>query len=249
MLIPENHLLVHSIESFGTHDGPGVRLVIFLQGCNLKCNYCQNPDALDTHSGKLTPFEELLDRAVNMKSYFGKNGGVTISGGEPLMQSRNLIKFLEALKGLGIHTNIDTNGTVRSPFAMKIISQVADLVMFDIKHTTRQGFKSITGVDHLTNVLENIQLREENELPYWIRYVLVPGYTDSEESLSWLIETSKALNHITKFEVLPYHKLGVHKWLSLQWEYELNDVREHTSEQLVIVKNRLGEHIPNLTIR
>lgn len=249
MIIPENHLLVHSIESFGTHDGPGVRLVIFLQGCNLKCKYCQNPDALDTHTGNLISFEELLDRAVKMKSYFGSTGGVTISGGEPLMQSKNLIHFLTLLKEQRIHTNIDTNGTIRSPFAQKIISNIADLVMFDIKHTSRQGFQSMTGADHLTHVLENIHLREESGKPYWIRYVLVPGYTDSEESLSWLIELSQSLNHMTKFEVLPYHKLGVHKWQSLQWEYELHDVVEHTPEQLVLVKERLGAHIPNLTIR
>ena len=249
MKIPDNHLLVHSIESFGTHDGPGVRLVIFLQGCNLQCKYCQNPDSLDRHTGNLVSFEELLDRANKMKTYFGKTGGVTISGGEPLMQSKLLINFLYALKEQGIHTNIDTNGTIRSPFASKIIGDVADLVMFDIKHTNRQGFKAITGADYLTNVLENILLREEKGLPYWIRYVLVPGYTDSVESLEWLIEMTQQLKHITNFEILPYHKLGVHKWQTLKWEYELEDVEEHTPEQLLSVKEKLAGHIPNLTIR
>lgn len=249
MLVPKNHLLVHSIESFGTHDGPGVRLVIFLQGCNLKCKYCQNPDALDTHSGTLMPFQELLERADKMRTYFGKSGGVTVSGGEPLMQSKNLINFLKALQELGIHTNIDTNGTIRSPFALEIIREIADLIMFDIKHTNRQDFRSMTGADHLTNVLENIQLREEAGLPYWIRYVLVPGYTDTSESLEWLIETSKQLRHMEKFEILPYHKLGVHKWQALKWEYELNDVQEHTPEQLLDVREKLEPQIPNLTIR
>jgi pyruvate formate lyase activating enzyme len=249
MNIPKNHLLVHSIESFGTHDGPGVRLVIFLQGCNLKCKYCQNPDALDTDTGRPISFEELLDRAIKMKSYFGTTGGVTISGGEPLMQSKALIDFLYALKENGVHTNIDTNGTIRSPFALKIIQEVADLVMFDIKHTSRQGFKSITGADHLTNVLENINLREESGLPYWLRYVLVPGYTDNPESLEWLIDMTSQLKHIAKFEVLPYHKLGVHKWQTLKWEYELEDVKEHAPEQLLAVRDVLSPQIPNLTIR
>ncbi|WP_321372463.1 pyruvate formate-lyase-activating protein [uncultured Draconibacterium sp.] len=245
----ENKLIVHSIESFGTHDGPGIRLVVFLQGCNLQCKYCQNADTIALKGGTPTEFESLVKRAGNMKTYFGDDGGVTVSGGEPMLQSKALIPFFEALKKEGIHSNIDTNGLIRTPEAQHLISDLSDLVMFDVKATTEEGFKSITGAKGLSRLLENIQLREQSQKPYWLRYVLVPDYTDSDESLKWLIETFSGNKYLEKFEILPYHKLGTYKWESLGMDYQLKDVKENTPEQIDRAFEMLKPHFKDVIVK
>lgn len=245
----ENTLSVHSIESFGTHDGPGIRLVVFLQGCNLKCLYCQNPDTINLKGGNTTEIEALVKRACNMKNYFGDDGGVTVSGGEPMLQSKALIPFFEALKAENIHTNIDTNGVVRTPEAQKLISELSDLVMFDVKATTEEGFQSLTGVSRLQAMLSNIRLREENQRPFWLRYVLVPGFTDDENSLDWLIEQFSEMNYLERFEILPYHKLGEYKWEALGMQYQLKDVAENTAEQLERIEKKLKPHFKKVIVK
>lgn len=143
----ENTLNVHSIESFGTHDGPGVRMVVFLQGCKLKCIYCHNPDTIDTKSLNSREYsvDELVETALKLKPYFGSKGGVTISGGEPLLQSKRIIPFFQKLKSFGVHTNIDTNGRILNHYTRKLIEDYTDLVMLDIKHMTEEGYQYITG--------------------------------------------------------------------------------------------------------
>ena len=227
---------IHSIESFGTHDGPGIRLIIFLQGCNIACAYCHNPDTITIHGGTPTSIESLVERAIKMKPYFGENGGVTISGGEPLLQAPALIPLLEALKKENIHINIDTNGTFRTAEAQTIISSLADLVMFDIKSTNNIDFKAITGTLLLDAVLANISLREASKKPYWLRYVVVPGYTDSLESLDLLAQTFCNNQFLTRIELLPYHRLGIHKWEELGINYTLTDVPEATEEMITKAK-------------
>ena len=148
----DNILRVHSIESFGTHDGPGVRMVIFLQGCKLKCLYCHNPDTIDTHGGKEYQIEELVQMAIKEKPYFGKKGGVTVSGGEPLLQSKELVPLFKRLKEEGIHTNLDTNGRVLNHPIMELLDKYTDLVMLDIKHMTEEGFQKITGQKKIKTV-------------------------------------------------------------------------------------------------
>lgn len=241
-------LKVHSIESYGTHDGPGIRLVIFLQGCNLKCKYCQNPDTITSKGGTYYHIDELLQKAINMKSYFSNDGGVTISGGEPLLQSKNLLPLIKALKNEGIHTNIDTNGTVLTEDSQKVLLE-ADLVMFDIKHTNPLGFEAITSKRGLSNLLKNISFREYYEKEYWLRYVLVPGYTDSNESFNRVIDLFQKNKYISKFEVLPYHTLGKHKWDMLRWEYELEHVKENTQEDLEKVENIFKPQFKNFNIQ
>ena len=245
----ENKLIVHSIESFGTHDGPGIRLVVFLQGCNLQCKYCQNADTITPKGGTPTEIESLVKRAGNMKTYFGDDGGVTVSGGEPMLQSKALIPFFEALKKEGIHTNIDTNGLIRTPEAKHLISELADLIMFDVKATTEEGFKTITGAKGLSRLLENIQLREQSKKPYWLRYVLVPGYTDSEEALNWLIKAFSGNTYLEKFEILPYHKLGTYKWESLGMDYQFKDVNENTPEQINRAFEMLKPHFKDVIVK
>lgn len=239
-----NHspLKIHSIESFGTHDGPGIRLIVFLQGCNIACKYCHNPDTISLKGGIITEIDSLVEKAKRMIPYFGENGGVTVSGGEPLLQSKALIPFFEALKKENIHTNIDTNGTIRTAEAQELLSNQADLVMFDIKSTTSDGFRMITGHDHLDNLLANIALREAARKSYWLRYVLVPGYTDGDDSFQWLIDNFSKNKYLERIEILPYNRLGVPKWEKLGWNYELEHVVENTKEQTKRVYDLLVNH-------
>jgi len=245
----EQKLVVHSIDTFGTHDGPGIRLVVFLQGCNLKCKYCQNPDTIcrDKTAKKISN-DQILARAESMRPYFSNGGGVTFSGGEPMLQSKALLPLVSKLSERGIHTNIDTNGTVWTKYSRELLRQ-SDLVMFDIKNTTSSQFLQLTGSDGLQQLLWNIQLREAAQKTYWLRYVLVPGYTDSEDSLQRLRTMFAGNRYLSKIEILPYHKLGEHKWKKLNWPYELEHVKENTPEQLERVENLLKGYFTNFLIR
>ncbi|WP_370634213.1 pyruvate formate-lyase-activating protein [Aestuariivivens sp. NBU2969] len=228
----DNILHVHSIESFGTHDGPGVRMVVFLQGCKLKCLYCHNPDTIDTHGGKAYSIEELVQMAVKQKPYFGKKGGVTVSGGEPLLQSKALIPFFKRLKEEGIHTNIDTNGRILNHFTEELLDDYTDLVMLDIKHMTEAGYQSITGVKNKETTFNFAKYREASGKSMWLRYVLIPEITHKPELLHAMGEYFKDYKTIEKIEIQPYHKLGIHKWEALGWDYQLNEARENTPEEL-----------------
>lgn len=239
---PNITLKVHSIESFGTHDGPGIRLVIFLQGCNLKCLYCQNADTIPMKIGTEYPVDDLVKRAVNMKSYFGQDGGVTVSGGEPLLQSENLITFFEKLNKQGIHTNIDTNGAVVNKHSIKLITELSDLVMFDIKHATPKGYEKLVGKKLFEQSEKLISLRVESGKPFWLRYVLVPGFTDNIEDLKIIGKKYGRYKNIERFQVLPYHKLGVYKWEALGEKYQLENTPENTPEQIESVKNIFKEY-------
>ncbi|WP_298534685.1 pyruvate formate-lyase-activating protein [uncultured Algibacter sp.] len=223
---------MHSIESFGTHDGPGVRMVVFLQGCKLKCLYCHNPDTIDTHGGKAYHINELAEMAAKMKPYFGKKGGVTVSGGEPLLQSKALIPFFKKLKAANIHTNIDTNGRLLNHFTEELLDEYADLVMLDIKHMTEAGYEYITGQKNKETTFNFAKHREASGKKMWLRYVLIPGITNTPELLHALGEYFKDYKTIEKIELQPYHKLGVHKWKSLGWKYELEDARENTPDEI-----------------
>jgi len=207
-------------------------MVIFLQGCKLKCLYCHNPDSIDTHGGRAYHIEELVKRAVNMKSYFGKKGGVTVSGGEPLLQSRELILFFKRLKEEGIHTNIDTNGRVLNNFTKELLDSYTDLVMLDIKHMTEAGFQQLTGAKNKETTFKFAAYREASGKKMWLRYVLIPGLTNTPQLLHALGEYFKDYKTIEKIELQPYHKLGVHKWEALGWPYELNHIKENTEDEL-----------------
>lgn len=228
----ENTLRVHSIESFGTHDGPGIRMVVFLQGCKLKCLYCHNPDTIDTHGGKEYAIENLVERAVKMKSYFGKEGGVTVSGGEPLLQSKELVHFFKRLKEEGIHTNIDTNGRLLNHYAEELLDDYADLIMLDIKHMREDGYQMITGQKNKETTFNLAKYREASGKPMWLRYVLIPEITNKPELLHEMGSYFKDYKTIEKIELQPYHKLGIHKWEALGWDYKLKDARENTPEEI-----------------
>ncbi len=244
----DNILKVHSIETFGTNDGPGVRTVVFLQGCNLKCLYCQNADTISMDGGEQFSIAEITRRVINMRSYFGEDGGITVSGGEPLLQSNVLCNLFRLLKAEGIHTNIDTNGTILTDGARELITNLADLMMFDVKHATREGFDRITGKPLNHRVEESIALREEAGKPFWIRYVLVPGYTDHPDDLRKVGEIYGKHKMIQRLQILPYHKLGAYKWMEMGERYQLAETPENTREQIENAKNILSEYFQNVIV-
>jgi pyruvate formate lyase activating enzyme len=243
-----NTLQIHSIESYGTHDGPGIRMVVFLQGCKLKCLYCHNPDSIDTHGGEEREIEDLVQRAINMKPYFGKKGGVTVSGGEPLIQSKELIHFFQRLKEEGIHTNIDTNGRVLNHFTEELLDQYADLVMLDIKHMTEEGYQYLTGAKNKETTFKFAEHREKSGKKMWLRYVLIPEITNKPELLHAMGDYFKNYKTIEKIELQPYHKLGVHKWKALGWEYKLNKINENTEAELLEATTILKKYFKEVKV-
>ncbi|MFV0483526.1 MAG: pyruvate formate-lyase-activating protein [Bacteroidales bacterium] len=241
-------LNVHSIESFGTHDGPGIRMVVFLQGCNIKCLYCHNPDTIPCTNNEETSIDELVKRAVNMKSYFANEGGVTVSGGEPLLQAKALTPFFRELKNKDIHTNIDTNGSVFNSHVVELLDKYTDLVMIDIKHTNEEGYNKLTGGNRLERVLQLTEHRERTKKPFWLRYVLIPNITDNEDELIKLGETFKDYKYLEKIEIQPYHHLGIHKWEELGEEYQLKGTKENTPEQLKRVEELLKPYFREVRV-
>ncbi len=167
-----------------------------------------------------------------MKPYFGKKGGVTVSGGEPLLQAKNLIPFFKRLKEEGIHTNVDTNGRILNNHAKTLMDEYADLVMLDIKHMTEEGYLELTGKSCKETTFNFAKYREDSGKKMWLRYVLIPGITNKPELLHAMGEHFKNYNTIEKIEIQPYHKLGIHKWEALGWDYKLKDARENTPEEL-----------------
>ncbi len=182
-----------------------------------------------------------------MKGYFGNKGGVTVSGGEPLLQSKNLLPFFKRLKEEGIHTNIDTNGRVLTSHTRELLDKYADLIMLDIKHINEKWHQKLTGVTG-KHSLEFAKYREQSQKPMWLRYVLVPGWTDQEEYLHQLGKHFENYKTIEKIEIQPYHRLGVHKWETLGWEYKLNDVPENTLEQLERAKNIFKQYFKEVKV-
>lgn len=237
---------IHSIESFGSADGPGVRFLVFLQGCNMRCKYCHNPDTWklpgEDYDNLKTP-EELLKQAKRYKSYWGKTGGITVSGGEALLQIDFLIEFFKLAKQDGIHTTLDTAGnpfTREGEFFDKFneLLKYTDLFMLDIKHIDDDEHKKLTGFTN-KNILDMAEYLSEQGKDMWIRHVLVPGINDDEKYLERLYEFISKLKTVKKVEILPYHTLGVFKWKELGYKYSLDDVEPPTKEQVERAKEIL----------
>lgn len=238
--------VVHSVESFGLVDGPGVRFVSFLQGCRMRCRYCHNPDTWagkGTVLGTFTP-ERLLKTALRYRPYWKENGGITVSGGEPLLQIDFLIEYFKLAKEEGITTVLDSSGnpfTREEPFISKFneLLKYTDLIMLDIKHMDAKKHLELTQCDN-ANILDMAKYLSEVGQPVWIRHVLVPGWTDSEEHLKELAAFVKTLGNVKKFEVLPYHTLGLFKWQSLGIPYGLEGVNPPTDEEVKRANEILG---------
>lgn len=230
---------VHSFESFGTVDGPGIRFVVFMQGCNLKCKFCQNRDTWNVCGGIEYTVPELMAKIERYKSYFiPSGGGVTISGGEPLIQQDFLIEFLTELKSQGIHTAIDTAGNFTITDKLKRIINLADLFLLDIKCINNEICQNLIGASNKNELAFAEYLSSINK-PMWIRQVLIPGITDKEEDLIKLKEFIHNLNSVEKVEILAYHDLGKFKWEELGFKYELEGIPTATPEDVARAKRIL----------
>ncbi len=228
---------IHSIESMGLVDGPGVRSVVFLQGCPLRCLYCHNPDT-QRGGGQEISAQELCRRLVRFRPYFGDSGGVTFSGGEPLGQPEFLLECLRHLKAEGIHTCLDTSGVGLGDYG-EILAHT-DLVLYDVKHFDPQGYRTITGRDMDATPAFVEAVRAAN-VPMWVRHVVVPGLTDGEDHLIALGEYIATLPGVEKVELLPYHTMGVEKYRKLGIPYALEGVPPMDGTKLEKWNRRLNE--------
>lgn len=229
---------VHSIESFGTVDGPGIRFVLFLQGCHLKCKYCHNRDTWDMNGGEYKSLDDIFNKIIKYKNYIYPNGGVTVTGGEPLLQVKFLIELFKKLKKENIHTCIDTSGMVSLTDDIKHLLSLTDLVLLDIKHINTEKSKELVGFNN-EKELEFARYLSDNNIHIWIRQVLIPGYTDDEKELLKLKDFISTLKTVDKVEILPYHDMGKYKWKKLGLKYELENVRHANDEDIEQAKKIL----------
>lgn len=231
---------VHSIESFGTVDGPGIRFVLFLQGCHLQCKYCHNRDTWDINGGEYKSVDEIVEKINRYKNYIiPSGGGVTVTGGEPLIQASFVLELFKKLKENGIHTCVDTSGMFALTDGIKEVLKYTDLVLLDIKHIDDEKCKELVGVSNKKE-LEFARYLSDNNIKMWIRQVLVPGYTDDGQDLLKLKNFLSTLKTVEKIQILPYHNMGKYKWKKLGLEYPLEGVREANQEDIDIAKKILG---------
>lgn len=233
---------IHSIETFGLVDGPGVRYVIFMQGCHMRCKFCHNADTWKVKEPNQSA-ESVLKKALRYRPYWKENGGITVSGGEPLLQIDFLIELFTQAKKEGVHTTLDTCGqpfTFEEPFFSKFkqLMQVTDLVLLDIKHIDEKAHKELTGHTN-QNILEFAKYLSDIQKPVWIRQVLVPTINTDEVYLKRLHQFVAQLKNVERVEVLPYHTLGAYKWKELGLEYPLEGIPTPSDQQLQIANTIL----------
>ncbi|MBO6205210.1 MAG: pyruvate formate lyase-activating protein [Selenomonas sp.] len=233
----------HSKLSFGTVDGPGIRYVLFLAGCRMGCAFCHNPDTWAKGEQVITAAEVLQEMEEYRNFYESSGGGLTVSGGEPLMQPEFLAALLAVAKQKGFHTAIDTCGLASKEAIMQVLPYV-DRVLFSLKGSTEVSYQALTKAK-LSVVRENLLLISRRK-PVTLRYVLIPGYTAGKESLAELIRLVHSLSGDIEVEVLPYHTMGIAKWEALGWDYPLKDVPEPTKEELTDFRNSLRQAGINL---
>lgn len=240
-------LRVHSYESMGTFDGPGLRFVVFLQGCPFRCLYCANPDTIDpVGESKLTDPDYIYDQVVSMKAFFGRRGGVTFSGGEPTVQAEALVPLCQRLKEAGFHICIDSNGTVWNEH-VEALFRTVDLVLLDVKEIDPERHETITSRSN-ARTLETAAWLEREGHPFWLRYVLVPGLSNDDDHLHRLGCHFADYKQIERVELLPYHTLGVHKYEAMGLDYKLKGVKENTPEQLDHAAAILRTYFPQLVV-
>ena len=235
---------IHSVESFGSADGPGVRYIVFLKGCNMRFQYCHNPDTWAKDGGELMTPEEVLKKALRYKTYWKEKGGITVSGGEALLQIDFVTELFRLAKEKGVNTCLDTSGnpfSMEEPFKSKFdeLMKYTDLFMLDIKHMDDAAHRKLTGQTN-QNILEMAAYLSDHGKAMWIRHVLVPGITTDEDELHRLRSFLDTLKTVERVEVLPYHTLGVFKWKELGIPYQLEGVDPPTKEQIDRAKEILG---------
>jgi len=234
---------IHSVESFGASDGPGVRFIVFFQGCPLRCIYCHNPDTWDKSDGKLMSVREIAAEISQYVSFI-KSGGVTLSGGEPLFQPQFALGIIKECKKLGLHTAIDTSGAIPLEISKPVIDE-CDMLLLDLKAATPEMCKMITGQSN-KNMLETLKYCEKTNKRIWIRHVLVPGYTLKEDELIKSAEILSGFSCIEKVEFLPFHKLGEFKWDTLNIPFTLKDTETPDKKDVKKAKEIFSLHGINI---
>lgn len=221
--------LVHSVESCGTVDGPGIRFVLFLSGCSLRCRYCHNPDTSCVRRGRTRSAADVLEEIARYRNFLlAAGGGVTLSGGDPLFQPHFSKAVLRGCKGLGLHTCLDTSGHLGRNADEDMLAHT-DVVLLDIKAWNPEQYKALTGGE-LRPTLEFAERLVVLRKPVWLRYVLVPGWTDNMEDIAELSRYAASLGNVDRVDVLPFHQMGRFKWEELKLEYTLKDVPEPSAE-------------------
>lgn len=238
---------IHSIETCGTVDGPGIRYIVFFQGCLMRCLYCHNRDTWDRHAGYETSVDALMNELISYRHYMtASGGGVTASGGEAILQAEFVKNWFKACKDEGIHTCLDTNGFVRKHDQLiDELLDVTDLVMLDLKQIDNTIHQHLVGVSNHSTLAFARHLTERNKRT-WIRYVVVPGYTDDERSAHLLGEFTQNMQNIEKIELLPYHELGKYKWDVYEKKYPLEGISPPSKETMLNIKSILesyGHHV------
>lgn len=238
---------VHSLETFGSADGPGVRFIVFLKGCNLRCRYCHNADTWSEEGAVLMSADEILDKAERYRAYWGSKGGITVSGGEPLRQIDFLIELFQKAKKRNINTCIDTAGepfTREEPWFSKFntLMEYTDLIMLDIKHIDPKMHMWLTGKSN-DNIIDMFHYLDSIHKDIWIRHVLVPGITDEDDYLRRTRAFIDTLSNVKRIDVLPYHALGKAKWEKLGIPYSLENVEPPSKERIANAENILKGEI------
>jgi pyruvate formate lyase activating enzyme len=238
---------IHSTESFGTVDGPGVRFVVFFQGCPMRCQYCHNPDTWEVNAGTLRSAQSLIDEFERNRPFY-RNGGITVTGGEPLLQIDFLLELFQLAKKAGIHTCLDTSGvTYRSEKTeygrkLDVLMKYTDLVMLDIKHTAPEAHRKLTGHSNV-DILNFARYLDEKRIPVWIRHVVVPGITDGVSHLKALGRILAGLSNVKALDVLPYHTMGVEKYRNLGIAYPLDGVEPMSKQHAIQAKKIILESL------
>jgi pyruvate formate-lyase 1-activating enzyme len=227
---------VHSIETFGAVDGPGIRFVAFMQGCNMRCKFCHNPDTWKKNVGTKMTSDEILNQALSYKDFWGDKGGITLSGGEILLQIEFATELFTKCKKLGISTCLDTCGqpfTRREPWFSQFnkLLEVTDILLLDIKHINSEEHRKLTGYPN-DNILDLARYLSEIGKPMWVRQVLIPTITDNDKFLAETSDFVKTLHNVEKFEVLPYHTMGVHKYAEMGIKYRLDGIEPPSDEHV-----------------
>lgn len=220
---------IHSLETFGTVDGPGIRFVVFMQGCPLRCQFCHNPDTWDVNKGKEYTPDRLFEEIIKYKTYMDfSGGGVTFTGGEPLLQADFIIKVSKMCKSKGISVALDTSGYIYNDAVAELLDYT-DLVLLDIKNYDPIVYKTVTGV-HLSPTLKFIDYLKEKDIRTWVRYVVVPELTDNLDNIKKLSNYLDDYPNVEKIELLAFHKMGEYKWEELGLDYKLTDTKEPSKE-------------------
>ncbi len=225
---------VHSIESCGTVDGPGLRFVVFLQGCPLRCKYCHNPDTWEMNTGEKMSVNDILKEFTKKKGFY-KNGGITVTGGEPLMQTEFVTELFKECKKQGIHTCLDTSGityVAGNTKKMDDLLEYVDLVLLDLKHIKNKEHIELTGVSNV-NILEFARYLDEKQIPVWIRHVVVPTITQNDTFLYELGKFIGTLHNVKALDVLPYHVMGTSKYEEMNLEYPLTGIEPLDKEEAI----------------